>query len=90
MHESGSNGADAKPQCCRRQKPSWADEFAANCRWDLEDDVLDIEDREDSVVVIAFQVEILLKTSKTCIAWCMVSLSLQILGSMTSRCLYDR
>jgi len=68
MHKRRANRRNTKAQRDNRNEPSRADPFAADVGGNLEDDVADVEDRQDRVVVVASQFEVLLQASQSCVA----------------------
>lgn len=62
------NGNGAKAQRDDGDEPSRTDPLAADIRRNLKEDVRDVEDGQDLVVVVTFEVEILLQTCQACIA----------------------
>lgn len=69
MDEASGNGTETKSQGDTGDEPSRTEPFAAHVGWDLADDIADVEDRQDSVVVEALQMETLLKASNLGISW---------------------
>ena len=68
VDEGGADGADSEAEWDAGNEPARANPFTGHVGWDLEDNVGDVEDGENPVVVISFQVEILLETSEFGIA----------------------
>jgi len=64
VHKSCADGAEAETKRDGRDEPARADPFAGHVGRDFEDDVGDVEDRENPVVVIAFEVKILFETGE--------------------------
>ena len=61
VHESGADGADTKPEGGSRDEPARANPFAGHVGRNFEDDVGDVEDGENLVVIVTFQVETFLE-----------------------------
>lgn len=62
--EGSTKGYDAKAQCSRRKEPTRSQPFAKGVRRDLKQNVGDVENRENAVVVVASELEVLLEAGE--------------------------
>jgi hypothetical protein len=69
MHKSSADREDAECKRSGGNEPARAKIFAGHVARQLEDDVADVEGAQDGVVVVAFEIEIFLKSRKSGIAW---------------------
>ena len=69
MHKGRTDGTNAKYQGRSWKKPSWANPLAGDVAWNLEDDVRNIEDREDGIIIVPLKIEIFFKPGKFRIAY---------------------
>lgn len=69
MDVSSGDRTETEGQGDTRNEPSRTNPFAAHVCWDLADDVADVEDRQDDIVVEAFQTKTLLETGNLGISW---------------------
>jgi hypothetical protein len=69
MDKGGANRADSKSKGNRGYESARANLLASNSRRDFEENVGDVEDGEDSIVVVSAEVEVFFEPSKPCIAW---------------------
>jgi hypothetical protein len=65
VDERCSNRCDAEEQCRYREEPSGSHPLAAQVAGNLEDDIRDVEDRQDMVVIVAGQVKICIEPSES-------------------------
>lgn len=90
LNERSANRADSKAKSCCGQEPTWADDLAANRCRDLEDDIRDVEDRQDHVVIVALQVKVPLEAGKARIACHFVSSAITIVEGHPYQCSCDQ
>jgi hypothetical protein len=67
--ESGADGAYSKAERDSGDEPSRADPFAGHGARDLKDDVGNIEDREDNIIIVFYELKVFLESRKPCIAY---------------------
>src|ERR1700755_2259506 len=66
--QTGEDTAQTETQGGSWDEPAGANPFAEGGAGDLEEDVADIERGKDGIIIVALEVEILLKTGETSIA----------------------
>lgn len=69
VDESTCHGSNTKAEGDAGDEPARTKVFAGEVRWDLEDDVADVEDGQHEVVVVSDQLQVFLETRQTCISW---------------------
>ena len=69
VDESSANRTYSKPERDSGDEPARANLLASYSRRNFEKDVGNIEDRENFVIIVAFEVEVFRKTGQPRIAW---------------------
>jgi hypothetical protein len=68
VHKRRTNRCDTETQRNDGDEPARPYPLASDVGWDLEDNIADIEDRQDRVVVVSFELEIFFQTRQTGVA----------------------
>lgn len=63
VNERGTDRHDSKAQGDSRDIITRSNDLAQHIRWNLENDIRDIENAQNSIVIVTFETEVLLETS---------------------------